>query len=87
MHARESERRIDAHQHLVSETELFGIAAVSVMVVSYALEARARAYVLVFALSCAAAAAYAFLIRAWPFAAAEAIWAVVALRRWARRRL
>jgi hypothetical protein len=56
------------------------------MVVSYALEARAAAYVLVFALSCAAAATYAILIGSWPFAAAESIWAVVALRRWFRRR-
>jgi hypothetical protein len=71
---------------MMSATELFGIAAVAVMVVSYALEERGSAYVLVFALSCAAAATYAILIRSWPFAVAESIWAAIAVRRWWRRR-
>jgi hypothetical protein len=70
----------------MSGIELFGIAAVTVMVVTYALEDRAAVYVLIFALSCAAAATYAVLIRAWPFAAVESIWTVIALRRWLRRR-
>ncbi|MEO8561538.1 MAG: hypothetical protein ABI601_05655 [bacterium] len=66
--------------------ELFGIAAVTVMVVTYALEDRATGFVLAFALSCAAAATYATLIKAWPFAAVESIWTLIALRRWLRRR-
>ena len=70
----------------MSGTELFGLAAVTVMVLSYALESRGAAYVLAFALSCAAAATYAMLIRSWPFAVAESIWAVVAFRRWLQRR-
>ena len=34
----------------------------------------------------AAASLYAVLIRSWPFAAVEGVWAVVALRRWVRVR-
>lgn len=62
--------------------ELFGILAVSAMVVTYAFEKRSMGYVLAFAASCVAASAYAVLIRSWPFAGVEAIWAAVAFRRW-----
>jgi hypothetical protein len=63
-------------------TELFGFLAAAAMVTMYALERRGRGYVLGFAAACAAAALYAVLIRSWPFAAVEAIWSVIALRRW-----
>lgn len=66
--------------------QLFGLLAVTIMVLAYALEARSPAYVLVFAAACAAAAVYAVLIRSWPFAGVEAIWSMVALRRWLGRR-
>ena len=61
---------------------LFGLFAVSVMVTSYALEARHSAFVLVFALSCVLTSAYGFLQGAWPFGIVEAIWSVIAVRRW-----
>ena len=63
-------------------TEIFGLLAVSSMVTTYALERRARVYILAFAISCAGACLYAVLIRSWPFAAVEAVWALIALRRW-----
>ena len=66
--------------------ELFGFAAVTVMVSAYALEHRAPGFVLLFALSCLGAATYAALIRSWPFAAVETIWSAVALYRWRQRR-
>jgi hypothetical protein len=66
--------------------ELFGIAAVTVMVLTYALEGRAAGYVFAFAVACAAASVYAVMIRSWPFAFVEAVWAVVAFRRWQRQR-
>jgi hypothetical protein len=65
---------------------LFGIVAVSGMLVMYALEDRSHWFVLGFAVASAAAATYGFLIEAWPFAVIEAIWSLVALRRWWRRR-
>jgi len=65
---------------------LFGLVAVTAMVVTYALEARSHWYVLAFAVACAAAGVYATLIRSWPFAAVEGIWCVIALRRWHRVR-
>jgi hypothetical protein len=60
----------------------FGAAAVTVMMVSYALEPRSARWVLVFALACAGASAYGWSVGAWPFGVVEAVWAVVALRRW-----
>ena len=64
---------------------LFGLFAVTAMLVCYALEDRSPRYILGFAGSCALGSAYGFLQGAWPFGAVEAIWAVVALRRWRER--
>ncbi len=66
--------------------EIFGIGAVSAMVLLYALEERSPLCVLGFAVACAAASLYAVLIRSWPFAAVEAVWCVIAVRRWLRAR-
>ena len=63
---------------------LFGLFAVTTMVVCYALEHRSRWFVLAFAGACALASAYGFLLGAWPFGVVEAVWAVVAARRWWR---
>lgn len=65
---------------------LFGLATVSAMLLCYALEDRSHWYVLGFALACALASVYGFLQGAWPFGVVEAIWAMVALMRWNRRR-
>jgi hypothetical protein len=65
---------------------LFGLFAVTAMLVSYALEDRSRWFILVFAVACALGSAYGFLQGAWPFGLVEAIWAIVALRRFALRR-
>jgi hypothetical protein len=65
---------------------LFGLAAVSAMLLFYALEHRSHWYVLAFAGTCALASAYGFLQGAWPFGLVEAVWTVVTLRRWFARR-
>ena len=65
---------------------LFGLFAVTAMLLCYALEDRSPWYVLGFALACALGSMYGFLQGAWPFGLVEAIWAVVALRRWSVRR-
>jgi len=63
----------------------FGLFAVTAMLVCYALEDRSPWLVLAFSLSCALGSAYGFLQGAWPFGVIEAIWAVVAVRRWWRK--
>jgi hypothetical protein len=63
---------------------LFGLFAVIAMLVCYALEARSRWFVLAFAGACALGSVYGFLQGAWPFGVVEAIWALVAARRWHR---
>jgi len=60
----------------------FGLFAVTAMLVSYALEKRSPWFVLAFAASCALGSVYGFLQGAWPFGIVEAIWSVVAARRW-----
>jgi hypothetical protein len=64
---------------------LFGVLAVSSMLLFYALEPRASVFVLAFAAACAASSAYGFMAGAWPFGVVEAVWALVALRRWRLR--
>ncbi len=64
---------------------VFGLVAVTAMLVFYALEERHAGFVLAFAAACALASAYGFLQGAWPFCLVEAIWSLVALHRWRRR--
>jgi len=66
---------------------LFGLIAVTAMVVAYALEDRSHWFVLAFAAACIAASVYGFFQGAWPFGLVEAVWSVVAFRRWIRARL
>ena len=61
---------------------IFGLFAVTAMLVFYALEKRSRWYILAFAGSCMLGSAYGFLQGAWPFGLIEAIWSVVAIHRW-----
>ena len=63
---------------------LFGLFAVTAMLVTYALEAQSPWYILAFAAACGLGSIYGFLQGAWPFGVVEAIWAGVALRRWIR---
>jgi hypothetical protein len=66
---------------------LFGLIAVTAMLVFYAVEERSPWLILAFAAACILASAYGFLQGAWPFGMVEAIWAVVAVQRWRSRRL
>ena len=70
----------------MSPLSAFGIFAVTAMLVCYALEARSRWWTLGFAGACALGSVYGFLQGAWPFGLVEAVWALVALRKWATLR-
>ena len=60
----------------------FGLVAVTLMVVFYALERRSRWYTLAFAGACTLGSAYGFLQGAWSFGLVEAVWSIIAARRW-----
>jgi hypothetical protein len=60
----------------------FGLLSVTAMLICYALEKRSPWFIVGFAGSCLMASAYAFLQGAWPFGLVEAVWSIVALRRW-----
>lgn len=64
---------------------LFGVFAVSAMMVLYALEDRSHWFVLAFSGACVLASVYGFAQGAWPFGVVEAVWALVAVRRWYRK--
>ncbi|HTT09027.1 MAG TPA: hypothetical protein VMH34_09590 [Gammaproteobacteria bacterium] len=63
----------------------FGLFAVTAMVICYALEQKSAWFILGFAASCILGSIYGFLQGAWPFGVVEAIWALIALRRWRLR--
>lgn len=65
---------------------VFGLVAVTAMLVCYACEDRSPWFVLAFAVSCLMGSAYGFLQGAWPFGLVEAVWAGVAARRFAHVR-
>ncbi len=71
---------------MIDTLAAFGLFAVTAMLVTYALEDRSPWFILGFAAACALGSAYGFLQGAWPFGLVEAIWALVALRRWFLRR-
>ena len=61
---------------------LFGLVAVGLCLICYTLEDRSPWYILGFAFGCVLGSIYGFLQGAWPFGLVEAIWTVVATRRW-----
>ena len=63
---------------------LFGLLAVTLMLVFYTLEARSPWFTLAFAGACALGSAYGFLQGAWPFGVVEAVWSAVAVAKWHR---
>jgi hypothetical protein len=63
---------------------IFGLFAVTAMLVCYTFESRSRWFILAFAGACMLGSAYGFLQGAWPFGLVEAVWSVVAIRRWAK---
>jgi hypothetical protein len=65
---------------------LFGVVALSFMMLMYALENRGRGFVLGFALGCALSSAYGFISGAWPFGVVEGIWCAIALLRYSKVR-
>jgi len=66
----------------VNALTAFGLFAVTMMLVFYALEKHSRWFILAFAGACALGSVYGFLQGAWPFGVIEAIWSLVAVRRW-----
>ncbi|MGO8683249.1 MAG: hypothetical protein ACLQUT_01500 [Thermoleophilia bacterium] len=68
----------------MSAVTIYGVVAVTFMMVMYALEARGRRFIAAFAVGCLLSSAYGFLSGAWPFGVVEAVWTVVALRRFVK---
>ncbi len=61
---------------------VFGVIALTFMMVMYALERRHASFVLAFAVGCLLSSAYGFMSGAWPFGVVELVWTGVAARRY-----
>jgi hypothetical protein len=60
---------------------LYGVVALTFMMLMYALERRGRGFIFAFGCGCLLSSAYGFLAGTWPFGVVEAIWAAIAFRR------
>ncbi len=60
---------------------LYGVVALSFMMVMYALEQRGRGFIAGFAVGCVASSVYGFWSGAWPFGVVELVWSAIAWRR------
>jgi len=65
---------------------IFGLFAVTAMVVCYAYENRSPGFILAFAGACVLGSIYGFLQGAWPFGAVELVWSAIAVNRWRKAR-
>jgi CHASE2 domain-containing sensor protein len=72
-------------RRIMDSLTIFGLFAVSAMLVCYAFENRSPWFVFWFAGACALASVYGFLQGAWLFGLVEAVWTAVAVRRWRTR--
>jgi hypothetical protein len=63
---------------------VYGVLALTFMMVMYALERRSRFFVALFGFGCVLSSAYGFLSGAWPFGVVEAVWSLVAFARYRR---
>lgn len=75
--------RLSAINDAMDKLTLFGLFAVTAMLIFYVLEKRSRWFILAFAVACVLGSIYGFLQGAWPFGVVEAVWAIIAVRRWA----
>jgi hypothetical protein len=75
-----------AYNRGMSWVTLYGVAALTFMMVMYWLEHRGPAFILGFALGWLLSSIYGFLAGAWPFGVLEGIWCLIAIRRYAARR-
>jgi hypothetical protein len=60
---------------------VYGVCALAFMLAMYALERRGPLYILGFVIGCLLSSLYGFLSGAWPFGVIEAVWALLAFRR------
>jgi hypothetical protein len=81
-HLKQRRPPTEAAFNLMDTLTLFGLFAVTAMLICYAVEDRSPWFILAFAGACALGSLYGFLQGAWPFGLVEAIWSIVALRRW-----
>jgi hypothetical protein len=61
---------------------VYGVLALTFMMTMYALEQRDDRFIAAFAVGCVLSSTYGFLAGAWPFGVVEAIWCVIALKRY-----
>lgn len=60
----------------------YGALAVTFMMIFYALEPRSLWFTFAFGVACLGSSLYGWLAGTWPFGVVEAVWGLVAFRKW-----
>lgn len=68
----------------LSTLNILGAVDLAVMMAFYSLEPKSRIYTLLFGLTCIGSSAYGFLSGTWPFGVIEAVWTLIALRKYVK---
>lgn len=63
---------------------IYGVVALTFMMLMYSFEHRDRRFILAFAVGCALSSSYGFLSGVWPFGVVEAVWSMIAISRFSR---
>jgi hypothetical protein len=61
---------------------IYGFISILVMLVAYAMEYKSKNWLFVFSIACLSSSFYALLAGTLPFAVVEAIWSLIAFKRW-----
>ena|SRR5579871_564941 len=72
---------LEVENRTVNALTVYGVLALTFMMVMYALERRRPAFILAFAAGCLLSSVYGFMSGAWPFGVVELIWCGVAVGR------
>ncbi len=71
---------------IFSPLNIYGSIVVTAMMIFYAAESKSVAFTFYFGLMCIGTSAYGFMAGTWPFGIIEAVWAVIAFRKYFRMR-
>ncbi len=69
-----------------SPLNIYGSIVVTAMMAFYAVESRSVVFTLFFGLMCIGTSLYGFMAGTWPFGVIEAVWAIIAFRKYVKAR-
>ena len=67
---------------IFSLLNIYGISILTIMMILYSMERKSIIFTLLFGFSCVGTSLYGFMAGTWPFGIIEAIWSLIAFRKY-----